>query len=131
MGSMGGAQGARMGHGMDDGHDAVGHGTGGMHGSGSVGGMASMHEMMGMHGMHRMHGAAHDMHGMHGAAMGVPASTVASLARAFLAGRGLEAGDVVVNGPRITYEATYRSGDAEGVLLIDALTGEVVEATAR
>lgn len=95
---------------------------GGMPGSGSVGGMASMHEMMGMHGA---------AHGMHGAAMGVPASTVAALARAFLAGRGLEVSDVVVNGTSITYEVTYRSGDVEGVLLIDAVTGEVVEATER
>jgi Ni2+-binding GTPase involved in maturation of urease and hydrogenase len=56
---------------------------------------------------------------------------VEALARAYLAGRGGDAVIVEVTGPRVTYEVSYRAGDVEGVLVIDALSGDVVEAPGR
>ena len=91
---------------------------GGMGGMGGVGGMGPM-------GM---------MHGSGTAGMGMMAGQAASfldagmaraLANAFLAGAG-EGGEVTeVLGPRITYEVAFRNGDVEGLLLVDARTGEV------
>jgi uncharacterized protein (DUF305 family) len=125
--------GAGHGMGMGAGHDTMGMGAGqGMHGapgSGSVAGMDAMHDMM--RRMHGPDGRGHPLAGMHGAALGLPATTVEALARAYLAGRGLEGAVLELDGPRVTYEVAYRSGDVEGVLRIDALTGEVVEATER
>ena len=59
------------------------------------------------------------------AARFLDAGMVRALANAFLAGAG-EGGEVTeVLGPQITYEVAFRNGDAEGVLLVDARTGEV------
>jgi len=130
MGGMGAGHGAM---GMGAGHGAMGmgagHGMHGAHGSGSVGAMDAMHGTM--RHMHGPDGGGHPLAGRHGAALGLPASTVEALARAFLAGRGLAGAVLELDGPRVTYEVAYRSGDVEGVLRIDALTGEVVEATER
>jgi uncharacterized protein (DUF305 family) len=65
-----------------------------------------------------------------GGAQGVPSDVVEALARAFLAGRGGDAVIVGVTGPRVTFEVTYRVGDTEGVLVVDALSGDVVETPA-
>jgi uncharacterized membrane protein YkoI len=53
------------------------------------------------------------------------------LARAYLAGRGADVEVLEVGAPRLTYEVTYRAGGTEGVLLIDALTGDVVDEPGR
>jgi len=87
--------------------------------TGPLGGM--MHPGFGGMGGFVGHDTAH--------AMG--AATAEALARAFLAGRG-DGGTVVeVAGPRVTYEVTYEDGSRTGVLLIDAQTGEVSEATSE
>ena len=101
MGSPGTAEQGRMG---------MMHGSGGMmHGSGAGG--------MGM-GMGMMARESQD-------ARFLDARMVQALANAFLAGTG-EGGEVTeVLGPQVTYEVAFRSGDAEGVLLVDARTGEV------
>jgi hypothetical protein len=92
-----------------------------MHGAGGMGHM---------HGAGGMHGAMPGMHG--GAAAGAfSAEVVEALARAYLAGRGGDGEVLEVGTPRVTYEVTYRIGDVEGELLIDALTGDVVEESGR
>jgi uncharacterized protein (DUF305 family) len=50
---------------------------------------------------------------------------VTALARAFLAGYGVEADITGVEAPRNLYRVTFGNGDASGVLLVDADTGEV------
>jgi len=102
-------------HGMG-GHGMGGHGMGAMHGPGGA-----------MRGTVRMGGA---MNGA-GTAAGYPADVVAALARAYLAGQGLEAEIVEVLGPTVTYEVIVRAGDRERVLLIDARTGAVTEVPER
>jgi hypothetical protein len=48
-----------------------------------------------------------------------------ALAEAFLAGAG-EGGEVLgVSGPQVSYEVSVRSGEVEGVLIVDARTGAV------
>ncbi len=94
---------------------------------------------MGMMGSMRSPGTAEQgpmgmMHGSGTAGMGMMAGQAAgfldagmarALANAFLAGAG-EGGEVTeVLGPQITYEVAFRNGDVEGLLLVDARTGEV------
>lgn len=99
-----------------------------------------MPSMMGMHEMMRqclamMGGRMPGMKGQMGTMRGMPpmmgrsddAGFVEALARAFLAGQGAEAEIVQVKN---VYRVTYRDGDTEGVLLIDADTGEVTPETA-
>jgi hypothetical protein len=81
-----------------------------------------------MHGMGRM--------GMHGGATqagigAFPVVVVEALARAYLAGRGGDVEVLEVGTPRLTYEVTYRADGIDGVLLIDALTGDVVDEPGR
>jgi uncharacterized protein (DUF305 family) len=56
---------------------------------------------------------------------GIGEAGIEALARAFLAGRGADAEIVDVEAPRNVYRITYRDGELEGVLLVDADTGEV------
>jgi hypothetical protein len=111
------------------------HGAGvGQMGMGGMNGMDQMHRMHGMgpmHGMGGMHGGA--MGGRHGGTMSGAFSTdvVEALARAYLAGRGGNVEALEVGDMRVTYEVTYRAGGVDGVLLIDALTGDVVDAPER
>ncbi len=95
MGMMAGAGTGRMGM------NATGMGATGMHGT----------------GMGAMRGRA--------AAEAFDTSVVRALADAFLAGAGGggEVTDVV--GPQVTYRVTFVRGEEEGVLLVDARTGEV------
>jgi len=134
--------GAMHGAGTDAG-DASGMGP--MHGMDRMGGMGHMHgagmgPMHGMGGMGQEHGAGmgpmHGMRGGHGAMGGrhggavagaFSAEVVEALARAYLAGRGGDVEALGVGAMRVTYEVTYRAGGVDGVLLIDALTGDVDE----
>jgi uncharacterized protein (DUF305 family) len=157
MAAMHGGAGTGAMHGMGAGHgmgatDGMGglHGMGamdragmgqvdGMHGMGPMHRMHGMGQMDGMHGMgpmHRMHGmggmrgAMGDRHG--GTAAGAfSADVVEALARAYLAGRGGDVETLDVGAMRVTYEVTYRAGGVDGVLLVDALTGDVVDETGR
>jgi hypothetical protein len=98
---------------------------------GQMHGMGGMHGAMGqMHGMGGMHGAMNGRHG--GTVAGAfSADVIEALARAYLAGRGGDVAALEVGTMRVTYEVTYRAGGVEGVLRIDALTGEVVDETER
>jgi uncharacterized protein (DUF305 family) len=128
---------------MHDAGDARGMGQ--MHGMGGMGqthGEHGMGQMHGMHGMGQMHGEhgtgqMHGMGGMHGAMGGRHGGTVAgafsadvveALARAYLAGRGGDVEALEVGAMRVTYEVTYRAAGVDGALLIDALTGDIVDA---
>ena len=125
MGMMGG-HGMMRGHGMP--HDPAagfrgGHGVHPMM-------QACMQMMMGQMGqmgqMGPMGPMAERMPMMGDAgAVGIAEPGARALARAFLAGRGADAEIVDVEAPRNVYRITYRDGDLEGVLLVDADTGEV------
>ncbi len=111
------ASGMGMGMGMDMGtmpgaQDASGRGRPGM--------------MHGPGGMGMMHGSGTGPGMMAGqAASFLDAGMARALANAFLAGSA-EGGEVTeVLGPQITYEVAFRNGDVEGLLLVDARTGEV------
>jgi uncharacterized protein (DUF305 family) len=129
-GSMGGAM-PGMGMMPGSGMGADQRGTGGMRGSGPAGPPAGPGMMQhGGPGMMR-HGGPGMMRHAPGGMGGGAGDVVAALARAYLAGRGGDAVIVEVTGPRVTFEVSYREADAEGVLLIDALSGDVVEAPGR
>jgi uncharacterized protein (DUF305 family) len=127
MGGMGEMHGAGMGqmggmHGMGPMHRM--HGMGPMHGTGPMHGMSDTHGAMGpMHGMGGRHGGT--------VAGAFSAGVVEALARAYLAGRGGDVEALEVGAMRVTYEVTYRAGGVDGVLLVDALSGDVVEETGR
>jgi uncharacterized protein (DUF305 family) len=125
---------------MHDADDARGMGQ--MHGMHGMGGMGQTHGEHGMgqtHGEHGM-GQMHGMGGMQGAmgarhggtaAGAFSADVVEALARAYLAGRGGDVETLDVGAMRVTYEVAYRAGGVDGVLLVDALTGDVVDETGR
>ncbi len=87
-------------------------------------GMLGMHEMM-RQCLAMMGGRMPGMKGQMGRSG--DAGFVEALARAFLAGQGTETEIVQVKN---VYRVTYRDGDTERVLLIDADTGEVTPETA-
>jgi hypothetical protein len=104
-------------------------GLGQMHGMGGLGqmhGMGGLSQMHGMGGLGQMHGGA-----MHGGVGAFPVAIVEALARAYLGGRGGDVEILEVGTPRLTYEVTYRADGIDGVLLIDALTGDVVDESGR
>lgn len=113
------------------------HGTMGTHGMMHMHGMmqeclrmmgGGTSGMMGpMKGMGAMHGAMPMTHG--GPAAGFDESGVEALARAFLAGRGVETEIDRVESPRNVYRVTYRDGDAERAVLVDADSGVVTMET--
>jgi hypothetical protein len=108
--------------------------------SGGHGGMMQMMQMMNhcasmmetMHsGAHEEMGMGHDgqtIRGMMPEMMGVRFDPVAAegLARAFLAGRSSEAVEIQeIDFDSGLYAVSYRQGDDEGTLMVDAATGEV------
>jgi hypothetical protein len=92
---------------------------------GMMGGLGMMGGQGGFGGMMRPGFAGHE------AANTMSPAAAEAPANAFLAGRGDGGSVIEVSGPRVSYAVSYQDGDRTGVLLIDALTGEVSEAPAE